>query len=151
MSTARCLRTAGVAAFFASLVAGLAAPAQAQPIEQPPPGSALRAELIDAARPVFVAETNGPVEFVVRGLAVFGDWAFADVRPQRPGGQPIDWSQTKFAAALRDDMFGGDTSFVLLRRNQGVWSVAEIAIGPTDVAWDWWRQKYALPAGLFGP
>jgi hypothetical protein len=144
-------RSARAAVFLAALVIGLTAPGHAQQIEQPPPGSALRAQLLDAARPVFVAETNGPVEFVVRWLAVFGDSAFADLRPWRPGGRPIDWGRTKFAAAVRDDMFGGDTSFVLLRRKQGVWSVAEIAIGPTDVAWDWWRQQYRLPEALFGP
>ena len=129
----------------------LAAAASAQQIVQPPTGSPLRAELLDAIRPTFIAETNGPVEFVVRRLAVFGDWAFGDVKARRPGGQPIDWAQTKFAAAWRDGMFQGETSFFLLKRSGSGWSVAEIVIGPTDVAWDWWRQQYRLPAALFAP
>ena len=24
-----------------------------------------------------------------------------------------------------------------------------LAVGPTDVAWDWWRQQHSLPQELF--
>ncbi len=48
-------------------------PAAAQSVSQPGRGSPLRAELLDAARSTFEAETNGPVEFVVRRLNVSGD------------------------------------------------------------------------------
>ena len=89
----------------------------------------MRGELLDAARPAFAAETGGPVEFSVRRLAVLGDWAFGDVSLQRPGGY----------------------AFFLLRKTSGGWSVAEISVGPTDVAWDWWRQKYKIPETLFRP
>ena len=72
----------------ATLIVFLAAtisPAQAQ-IFQPKPGTPLRSEILDAVRPVFETETNGPIEFVVRRLNVLGDWAFGDVTLQRPGG-----------------------------------------------------------------
>src|SRR2546422_805860 len=62
----------------------------------PPRGSALRAELMDALRPTVMAEIGGPIEFVVTDLRVMREWAYAYVRPQRPGGTPIDWSGTKF-------------------------------------------------------
>jgi hypothetical protein len=102
--------------------------------------------LLDAARPAFVAETGGPIEFVVRRLAVWGDWAFGDISLRRPGGQPIDWTRTKFAEDLRQDMFSPGYA----RRTNGAWSIAEISVGPTDVVWDWWRQKYNIPGALFG-
>jgi hypothetical protein len=35
-------------------------PLAAQAIAHPPPGSPLRAQLLDTVRPVFVGETNGP-------------------------------------------------------------------------------------------
>jgi len=38
---------------------------------------------------------------------------------------------------------------VLLQRKGGRWQVAELAVGPTDVAWDWWRQQLNLPRALF--
>ena len=121
----------------------------AQGIEHPKQGSSFRAELLDAARPVFVAETDGPIEFVVQRLAVAGAWAFGDVKLQRPGGHPVDWHRTKFADALRQDMFNSENSFFLLRKSNDRWSVVEFVVGPTDVTWDWWRQQYNLPQTLF--
>jgi hypothetical protein len=38
----------------------------------------LRAQLLDAVQPVFVDETNGLIDFVVRYLNIWGDWAFDD-------------------------------------------------------------------------
>jgi hypothetical protein len=38
----------------------------AQAVSRPGAGSPLRAQLLDAVRPVFVGEANGPIEFVVR-------------------------------------------------------------------------------------
>ncbi len=29
-------------------------------------------------------------------LRVMGQWTYAYVRPQRPGGIPIDWNRTKY-------------------------------------------------------
>jgi hypothetical protein len=135
-----------IASIAVAMVLASAALAQ----ELPAKGSPLRTQLLDAARPAFVAETGGPVEFVVRRLAVLGDWAFGDVSLRRPGGQPIDWTRTKFAQDLRQDMFNPGYAFFLLRNTGGRWSVAEISVGPTDVVWDWWRQKYNIPGALFG-
>ena len=54
----------------------------------PPRGSPLRAQLMDTLRPTVMAEIGGPIEFVVTYLRVMGQWAYAYVRPQRPGGIP---------------------------------------------------------------
>jgi hypothetical protein len=39
--------------------------------------------------------------------------------------------------------------FLLQQAGDG-WTLVEYAVGPTDVAWDWWRQQRKLPAELFG-
>jgi hypothetical protein len=145
------IRTVSVISVLAAAVTlVLAGTAVAQRIEQPGRGSPLRAELLEAARPAFVAETGGAIEFVAKRLAVLDDWAFGDISLRRPGGKPIDWSKTKFAEDLRYDMFNPDYAFFLLKKTNGAWSVAEISVGPTDVVWDGWRQQYNIPDALFG-
>lgn len=126
-------------------------PASAQDaIVTPPKGTPLRATLLDTARPAFEQELGAPVEFVVHTLNVMDGWAFGSVKPQRPGGVAIDWGKTKFAEDVAQGMFETGISFFLLRDTGDGWTLAEIAIGPTDVAWDWWRQQHRLPAELFG-
>ena len=127
---------------------GLAPAHEAAAQVTPPRGSALRAELMDALRPTVSAEIGGPIEFVVTDLRVMPPWAYAYVRPQRPGGAPIDWSRTKF----REDMASGTMSdgvMALLRREGAGWRIIEYVIGPSDVAWDGWRQERGLPRRLF--
>jgi len=137
---------------FAVLAAALgnASPAPAGDIVHPEKGSPLRAAVLDAARPIFESETGGSVEFVINTLNVMDDWAYGDVKLQRPGGAPIDWSLTKFADDNAQGMLETEHNLFLLKRTQGGWSLAEYAVGPTDVAWDWWRQQRNLPAELFG-
>ena len=112
-------------------------------------GTPERARLLDAARPIFEREIGGPIEFVVTTLNAFDGWAFGNVRVQRPGGQPIDWRRTKFAEAYAEGMFDAGGHVFLLRNDGGRWTEVEYAIGPTDVAWDWWRQQHNLPEALF--
>jgi hypothetical protein len=45
-------------------------------------------------------------------------------------------------------MFNPGYAYFLLRKTGRGWSVAEISVGPTDVAWDSWRQKYKIPEAL---
>jgi hypothetical protein len=71
------------------------------------------------------------------------------VQPQRPGGGAIDWRRTRHREAFESDTFG-NTSFALLQRLNGRWVLQETAIGPTDVAWVEWQERYRLPETLFG-
>ena len=112
-------------------------------------GTPERARLLDAARPTFESEIGGPIEFVVAVLNAYDGWAFGNVRVQRPGGQPVDWRQTKFAEDVAEGMFETGSHFFLMRSERGAWTMVEYAIGPTDVAWDWWRQQLNLPEQLF--
>lgn len=124
--------------------------ARAAEIESPPRGSMLRTELLDAVRPAFEEQVGAPVEFFVHDLNVMGDWAYGNVRLQRPGGGAIDWSSTKFAEDVKQGMFDAENNLFLLRRTGETWNLVELALGPTDVAWDWWRQQHNLPYELFG-
>jgi hypothetical protein len=126
-----------------------ALPAFAGEIHQPPKGSELRASILNAARPTFEAEIGGPLEFVVTTLNVMGEWAYGDVKLQRPGGAPIDWSATKFAEDHAQGMFDPEHNLFLLAEGGDGWSLVEYAIGPTDVARDWWRQQHKIPRELF--
>ena len=112
-------------------------------------GTPERARLLDAARPTFESEIGGPIEFVVTTLNAYDGWAFGNVRVQRPGGQPIDWRRTQFAEDYAQGMFETGGHFFLMRSEGGAWTMVEYALGPTDVAWDWWRQQHSLPEALF--
>jgi hypothetical protein len=116
---------------------------------KPEPGSALRAEILDAARPVFQRETQGPIEFVVRRLNVIGEWAYGEMEVQRPGGETIDWNRTRYAEAFNAGMFDPAASDFLLRKSGSTWSVIEYALGATDVVWVSWRLDHRLPLALF--
>lgn len=135
---------------LALVLAIMQAAARDAAVRVPPKGSPLRALLLDTARPAFEKEVGPPVEFVVKTLNVWEEWAFGDVRLQRPGGKPIDWRRTKFAEDIAQGVFETGSNFFLLQRTGDGWMLAELAIGPTDVAWDWWRQQRKLPYELFG-
>ncbi len=130
-----------------ALAAGSAA---AGDFHSPPKGSELRKSILDAARPTFEQEIGGPVEFVVTTLNVLDEWAYGDVKVQRPGGAPINWRKTKFAEDYAQGMFDPEHNLFLLQEGGDGWTLVEYAIGPTDVAWDWWRQQHHISAELFG-
>ena len=122
-------------------------------IDYPARGTSERIEILEAARPTFEAETNGPVEFVIRTLNESADWVFGDVRVQRPGGAEIDWSLTKHAREVNEGSFDPDHSYFLLRlstrRFGNKWTLAEISVGSSDPVWAVWRDTYNLPRELF--
>jgi hypothetical protein len=132
-----------------TIVVASAGSTLAQQIVEPPRGSRMRAQLLDVARPIFEREIQGRVQFVVRRLAVMEDWAFGHVAPQRPGGRPIDWRNTKFRAALAAGQFFPEHSLFLLKQINGTWAIVEYAIGPSDPVWEEWLSRHNLPRQLF--
>lgn len=114
--------------------AGTLAPAHGQArVYEPARGSPERGEILDALRPLVAGQLNPPIEFVVLDMRVLGDWAFVQVKPQRPGGTPIDLRQTPLRGDA--DMMDGVRTEALLTRSSGRWYVREHAIGATDVWW----------------
>ena len=115
------------AAFALVFACGTPFPSEAQQVHEPQPGSAERRALMDAIRPLVVAQVGPPVEFVVREIRVVEQYAFVAVEPQRPGGRPIDFTH------LDDGMMDGlHTEAVLINRS-GRWLVVTHSIGSTDV------------------
>ena len=129
-------------------VAALATPSHAQPIRLVERGSPERKEILDVVRASVQRRLGIKVIFQVERLAVFGDWAFAGLRPRTGTGGRIDYRRTLYAKNF-DPEQDSDTVDVLLRRNGAAWAIVEEAFLPTDVVWEEWQGKYKLPRGLF--
>jgi hypothetical protein len=129
-----------------------AGPASAEerlgPLSTPARGSAERRAIMDAARVPIGAEIGRPVIFVVDILNSDGRWAYLQAVPVNPDGSAIDWQRTPFAADMQDG-FMSDIAMVLLRHEGGGWRAVEWVMGPTDVFWITWAQRYGLAERLF--
>lgn len=133
---------------FGAAAFAMAAPAHAQRIVQVDRSSPERKAILDVVR-VPVERTLGiNVVFVVKRLAVFGDWAFADLAPRTEAGGRIDYRRTRYARDYIPDL-DSDTVHALLRRAGPSWMLVEEAFLPTDVVWEEWERKYRLPRRLF--
>ncbi len=114
----------------------------------PARGTDERAALMDAARVPVQRELGQPVIFKVSRLRSDGTWAYLEATPLQPDGRPLDWSRTPMAEAWAADMMS-DLVLLVLRRDPGGWRVVEHVIGPTDVAWVGWMDRYGWPRVLF--
>ncbi|MCU0881601.1 MAG: hypothetical protein MUF14_02905 [Hyphomonadaceae bacterium] len=107
--------------------------AQSPATVTPGPGSVLRRTLLNALRPVIIADLGAPIEFVVDGIRVAGNRAFVQVNAQRPGGRSIDLAQTPMARRVDPSLIDGTRIEAFMVRRNGRWSVDEHAVGSTDV------------------
>lgn len=126
----------------------LSAPCHAQQIVLIDRGAPERTVLLDVVRVPVQRRLGIKVIFQVERLAVFGDWAFAGLRPRTEAGNRIDYRRTLYAKDF-DPEQDSDTVDVLLRRDGGAWKIVEEAFLPTDVVWEEWQEKYKLPRELF--
>ncbi|WP_439530799.1 hypothetical protein [Pannonibacter sp.] len=139
-------KTSLIAAASLALTLAFVQPSLAAGAYEPPRGSAERAAINDAVRPMMEARLGAPVEFVVERMQVANGWAFVILLPQRPGGKAIDLSQTMLADLAE---ISGDASlYALLREANGRWNIIDFAIGPTDAFWYGQPLYEQLPAGL---
>lgn len=117
----------------------LASAAGAGDWQQPARGSQLRADLLDALRPMVEWQLGAPVEFVVNDMRVQGEHAFAMLVAQRPGGAPIDMTHTPMA--LRDgydpELSSGAQVEALWVKSGRQWVAVHHAVGATDVWYSW--------------
>jgi hypothetical protein len=136
---------------FAVMVGALLVPGVAwAQVTTPPAGSPLRAAILDGVRPMVEAEVGRPVEFVVSQMRVLGEWAFVGLRPQRPGGAPIEFVYSRYQAAVDAGAF--DNAVVaLLRNTPRGWLVYQYSLGATDVAWYGWWMYFPVPEQVFPP
>lgn len=126
----------------------LAAPlsVSAQAVHEPARGTAERAEILNALRPMLEARLGPPVEFVVDWMRSGNGWAFVQVSPQRPGGGAINLRQTTYAEQA--EYMDGIGTFALLRLQYDRWNLIDFAVGPTDVFWQGDPLYAQLPRGL---
>ena len=144
------MKTAGavLSIAVAVMMMTISGPALALTFREPAKGSAERAAIMDTLRPAVEAEMRGPVEFVVTTIRVTPNWAFVQVEPQRPGGGVIDPEETGFAG--ESDMMDGLTVYGLMGFQAGRWNLIDHMVGPTDVGYADWQQRYGVPAALLG-
>lgn len=110
-----------------------------------------RKPLLDALRGPVEQDLGQPVQFVVSTLRTQGAWAFVIATPQTKTGQSIDFTATRYASAIADEVFDGGTVYALLKAEKSHWSVKEFVIGPTDVAYLAWPEQHGAPTTLFEP
>src|SRR5208283_910868 len=122
--------------------------AYAQQILQIGRDSPERKLILDAVRASVERTLGIKVIFVVDRMTVFGEWAFASLRPRYAAGNRIDYRRTLIAKDF-DPEQDGDLAGALLRRKGAAWTVVEEAFLPTDVYWEEWETKYKLPRALF--
>jgi hypothetical protein len=122
--------------------------ALAQAFREPAKGSAEHSAILDALRPAVEAEMRGPVEFVVTVIRASPNWAFVQVEPQRPSGGVINPEETGFAG--ESDMMDGLTVYGLATFQSGSWNLVDHMVGPTDVGYATWQQRYGVPPAILG-
>lgn len=113
-------------------------------------GSSERKAIMDAARIPVSRDIGQRVIFVVDVLRSDGQMVFLQGVPHQSNGTPLDWTKTPFREDWLNDMMS-DVVMVLLSRNGTRWTVLDYAIGPTDVYWYGWVQRYNLPEAFFFP
>ena len=119
-----------------TIMVSIAASTTAFAWQEPPRGSKLRKDLMNTIRPIAGLHLTPPIEFVVRDLRVDGDFAFALLDPQRPGGIPIDWYSTLGSSLFRtqrDFENFGIEMIVFFERVRGIWYIRDYSIGASDL------------------
>jgi len=115
-------------------------------IYTPASGTAERKALMDALRAKVDSELGGQAEFVVKTLRSNGQWAFAEVEPQWPGGRRINPANTPLYRGDPDWPFDGLHTEAIWRKVDGRWTVFAHSIGSTDV---WWTEHCnTVPRGI---
>jgi hypothetical protein len=90
----------------------------------------------------------GALQLVPERLKHSGAWVFLQAKMRNSAGRPFDYSGTDLYEMAQA---GGksDLCAALLRREGSSWRLIEIAVGPTDVAWEDWPARHNAPASLF--
>ena len=97
----------------------------------------------------FIEKDVGPaVGLVIRRIDIEGEWGYLNATIVQRSGAPLDWSQTRYAAAWASKSVS-DQVMALLRREADQWRVVEYAFGPTTPVWQVWLARHQVPRGLF--
>ena len=113
-------------------------------------GSEERKQIMNAAREPVSRDIGQRVIFVVDVLQSDGKMAYLQGVPHQSNGEPLDWTKTHFREHWMKDAMS-DVVMVLLSKRGEQWIVLDYVIGPTDVYWYEWVQRYNLPESFFNP
>lgn len=111
------------------------------------PGSPTGAAIVAPAVAALTAELGKPATLAVEAINVSGPWAFVYGGIRGTDGRQFDFRGTPLADGAAEG-FVSRTYAALLNQHGGEWTVSEQAVGPTDVAWQDWPQRYGAPASL---
>ena len=111
------------------------------------PGSPAGEAIVAPAVAALATELGKPATLAVETVNVSGPWAFLYGGIRGADGQPFDFRGTPLAEGAAEG-FVSRTYAALLNHRGDRWTVTEQAVGPTDVAWQDWPQRYGAPASL---
>ena len=77
-----------------------------------------------------------------------GDWAFMQARLRDAADKRFDYAGTALHKAAQAGAMS-DLCVALLRRDGQAWKLIDIAVGPSDVAWEDWAGRHHAPEVLF--
>jgi hypothetical protein len=120
----------------------------ADAIHTPEQGSSERQQLLDTARAPVQQKLGRDVRFAVEQIRAGEGWGFVYARMQDQDGTVIDYAGTPLADAAKQGYVSPDY-VALLQRVDGHWELRADAIGPTDMVWLAWPEKYGAPHALF--
>ncbi|GAS87209.1 uncharacterized protein RMCB_1305 [Mycolicibacterium brisbanense] len=94
------------------------------------------------------AQLGVPAEFEEKTVNIEDGWAFVYGKIVGADGLPFDYGGTPFAEAAANG--GRSRTYAgLFRDNGAAWTRVDSAVGPTDLAWDGWAERYGAPAAIF--
>jgi hypothetical protein len=100
------------------------APVARKDITTPPQGSPERAAVLDALRTAFETTFGPPIQFRVDTLRLAGDFAWAVVHPQRPGGESISKKDWDAGVGSCEQSRTSAVAQFWMRRRGGAWRAA---------------------------
>lgn len=90
----------------------------------------------------------GALRLATEKLKREGQWALLSSRVQGADGTRFDYAGTDLHAAAQAGAVS-DLCVALLRQQGESWQLQDMALGPTDVAWQGWPAEHQAPASLF--
>ncbi len=118
-----------------------------------------RQQFMDSARAEFfkaVDRTDPGVSFLVEQLKIApgndgSPYAFMVARPVKPGTAiDYDYRGTPIQAVIDEGLFDGNRAYVVQKKVNGKWTMLQMWLGPTDVAWAGMPCSDGAPASIFG-
>lgn len=120
----------------------------AQAIHTPDTGSQERQQILDVAHQAVSHKLGRDVRFDIAQIRAGGGWGFLYAHMLQADGSPIDYAGTPMADAAAQGYVSPDY-VALMKQGDNGWELRASAVGPTDMVWLAWPEKYGAPHDLF--